>query len=173
MWQLGVKGCLAYYSWKVIIISALFTHNIHSWMHHILVRAMQKTALPILWKWDFSLSTMTQTQSSRLNQRLWLRECREPTFPGMGVASHHGRCCDSSSCSECLPSDFPRCSLQEWGLSTKARSTSHPCLDFVKCLNSISYAFSLLPQPTQLISHCDKCSLALNFSSESWLPKCA
>lgn len=70
------------------------------------------------------------------------------------------------------PTKFPGCSLQEWGLGTKEGTSSHPRLQFVKPLNSISYAFSLLPQPVQLISHCDKCSLALNFSSESWLPKC-
>lgn len=166
------EGCLAYYSWKVIITSALFTAA---------YTAECITALLVLcrssspWKWDFSLCTTPQTQSSRLNQPkaagLSLRECKNQhswewgcwgfSIPPWDVLWQHW-----------VPAQRLPQVLTGVGPEHRGRTTSHPRLHSVKPLNWISYAFSLLPQPMQLISHCDKCSLALNFSSESWLPKC-
>lgn len=164
--------------------SLICTHIMHSWMHPILVPAMQETLPPFPENEIFH--SVPQVQCSRLRWRQPSKGCRSVTRGVQRTSIPENGSCwmFSHPPSNVLwqqlpqrvparaPTDFPGCLLQEWGLSSKGRTTSHPRLDFVKRRNSISYAFSLLPLPVQLISHCDKCSLALNFSSESWLPKC-
>lgn len=91
------------------------------------------------------------------------------------LATHHQTCCASSFPSSCLHW-HPLTSLgvyyESGAWASRKEALPAPASILWNVWNSISYAFSLLPQPMQLISHCDKCSLALNFSSESWLPKC-
>lgn len=83
--------------------------------------------------------------------------------------------CDTNSYSVCLhrrPLTSLSVYYESGALASMKEPFPTPILIFRNVWNLISYAFSLLLQPMQLISHCDKCSLALNFSSKSWLPKC-
>jgi len=77
------------------------------------------------------------------------------------------KCTATPAPAEGTCTDFPECLLEEWGLSLNKRTIFSPpqCCKMSKI--QLSYAFSLLLRPRQLISRCDKCSLALNFSSKS------
>lgn len=111
----------AYYFCEVIITLTLFTHthNIHSWMHGILISIMQKTLFPHSLELEFSTLYHNDLQGYKIdttNQRLKVWDSRKP-LERTQPAPEHGSCwiiCnlyswshyqtffDASSCSLCL-----------------------------------------------------------------------
>lgn len=143
------EGCLAYYSWKVIITSALFTHTTYTAeCITFLFVLCRKQLSPFPENEIFHSVPRHKHSLQRLRWKQPTKGCRSGT---QGVqrtnTPEHGSCWIFSNppsnvlCQQLpqllpalAPTDFPGCLLREWGLSIKERSTSRPRLDFVKRL---------------------------------------